>query len=269
VGCSSVKQVAIAPELGLWAFHGCAESIDEQSRKIVKKKHEQSVIDAFFKYMERRASDSGRQVTRCSLDGQDTVLGADYMFTNHTKILMVEFKYEKSDIKHEVRKRRRHELCRLLDVKEGWRSLSLECHYVAWSEAEEINSAKGRGVSFNAYYSEVCNQYIFGGKSGLVEKHPNSGPMLKAKHLVEDFLSGNLGTDFVTFERYTDWLMSLEDDGESGIELIVDHPDGGELLMMEFTSVGDLKNWLDSTNYAPPKAQSKPKPGGFSGPGMG
>ncbi|ROL62600.1 hypothetical protein BLX41_31375 [Pseudomonas protegens] len=234
----------------------------------MKKRHEQSVIDAFSKYMERRASDFGRQVTRCSLDGQDTVLGADYLFTNHTKILMVEFKYEKSDIEHEVRKWRRLKLCQLLDVEEGWRSLSLECHYVAWSEAKEINSFR-RGVNFNAYYSEVCNQYIFGQESGLVETHPNNGPMLEAKHLVEDFFSGNIGTDFVTFERYTDWLLSLEDNGESGIELIVDHPDGGELLMMEFTSVGDLKNWLDSTNYEPPKPKSKPKPGGFSGPGMG
>jgi len=237
----------------------------------VKRKHEQSVIDAFSKYMERRALDSGRQVTRCSLDGQDTVLGADYLFTNHTKILMVEFKYEKSDIKHEVRKSRRLNLCRILDVEEDWKSLSLECHYVGWSEMEVVNSAKRRGVNFNAYYSEVCNQYIFGEESGLVEENPNHGPMLKHKHLVEDFLSGNLGTDFVTFERYTDWLMSLEDDGESGIELIVDHPDGGELLMMEFSSVGDLKNWLDSTSYEPPKPKSKPKPkpGGFSGPGMG
>ncbi|PWE37894.1 hypothetical protein C9I50_25025 [Pseudomonas prosekii] len=213
--------------------------------------------------------DSGRQVTRCSLDGQDTVLGADYLFTNHTKILMVEFKYEKSDIKHEADKPRRLKLCRILDVEDSWRSLSLECHYVAWSEVNEINSARRRGVNFNAYYAEVCNQEIFGKQSGLMRKRPHDGLMLKAEHLVEDFLSGDLGTDFVTFERYTDWLMSLEGSGESGIELIVDHPDGGELLLMEFTSVGDLKTWLDSSNYEPPKPTPKPNPGGFSGPRMG
>lgn len=235
----------------------------------MKRRHEQSVIDAFSKFMERSALHSGRQVTRCSLDGQDTVLGADYFFTNHTKILMVEFKFEKWDIKHEANKPRRLKLCRILDVEDSWRSLSLECHYVAWSEVNEINLVRRRGVNFNAYYAEVCNQDIFGKKSGLMEKHSHNDLMLKAEHLVEDFLSGDLGTDFVTFERYTDWLMSLEGSGESGIELIVDHPDRGELLLMEFTSVSDLKTWLDSTDFDPPKSTPRPNPSGFSGPRMG
>lgn len=235
----------------------------------MKRKHEQSVIDSFSRYMERSASDSGRQVTRCSLDGQDTVLGADYIFTNHTKILMVEFKYEKSDIEHEAKKPRRLKLCRILDAEDIRRKLSLQCHYVAWSEVIEIDLAKKRGVNFNAYYAEVCNQAIFGKSSGLMRERAHDGLMLKAQHLVEDFLSGGLGTDFVNFERYTDWLMSLEGSGEAGIELIVDHPDRGELLLMEFSSVGDLKTWLDSTNYEPPKLTPKSKSGGFSGPRMG
>ena len=235
----------------------------------MKRKHEQSVIDSFSRYMERSASDSGRQVTRCSLDGQDTVLGADYIFTNHTKILMVEFKYEKSDIEHEANKPRRLKLCRILEAEDIWRQLSLQCHYVAWSEVLEIGLVKRRGVNFNAYYAEVCNQDIFGKSSGLVRERAHHGLMLKAQHLVKDFLSGDLGTDFVTFERYTDWLMSLEGNGETGIELIVDHPDREELLLMEFSSVGDLKTWLDSPNYESPKPTPKPKLGGFGGPRMG
>lgn len=97
----------------------------------MKRRHEQAVIDTFSRFMERKALDLGRLVTRCALDGQDSIFGADYIFTNHTNFLMVEFKYEKSDIKHEGHKRRRLMLCQTLDVEDDWRDFSLQCHYVA------------------------------------------------------------------------------------------------------------------------------------------
>ncbi|WP_202368152.1 hypothetical protein [Pseudomonas sp. MWU318] len=236
--------------------------------KKLKKNHEQSFIDGFSNYLSRKAQESGRQVTRCSLDGQDTVYGADYIFTNHTNFLMVEFKYDKSDVKLEGKKPRRLTLCRILDDEDGWRQLSSQCHYVAWSEFLEIDNVGGRRPRFNAYYDEVCNRAVFGEDSGLIKQSPYEESRLKAGLLVRDFLSGELGTDFQSFEVYTNWLMSLEDSGDTGIELIVDHPDEDELLLMEFTSVRELKTWLDLTAFEPPKPTPKPKPRGSSGPGM-
>lgn len=202
-------------------------------------------------------------MTRCSFDGQDSILGADYVFTNHTNFLMVEFKYEEPNLKSEKLKPRRLKLCRLLDDNDDWRDLSSQCHYVAWSE--EIQAApKGRRfVILNGYYNEICNRRIFGEQSALKRKAQRGNLRVRAGRLVDEFLAGDLGVDFHTFQQYTDWLMSLEDREPSGIELMIDDNVEDELILMDFHSIQDLKGWLDTTTLQPPQPRNS------SGPRMG
>lgn len=227
------------------------------------KKHEQSMIDGFSNFIERKAKAAGRQITHCSFDGQDSIVGADYVFTNHTNFLMVEFKYEESDLKREGLKPRRLHLCRILDDHDDWRELSSQCHYVAWTEALKPVSQRKRFVNFNGYYDEICNRSVFGEHSDLKRDVPFGDFKVKAGRLADDFLSGELGIDFPRFERYTDWLTSLEGSGSSGIELMVDDHTEDELILLDFPSVGSLKSWLDTTTFQPPTPRKS------SGPRMG
>ncbi|MHC8362000.1 hypothetical protein ACYZUA_17230 [Pseudomonas sp. LS2P72] len=218
------------------------------------------MIDGFSNFIVRKAQAAGRQITRCSFDGQDSILGADYVFTNHTNFLMVEFKYEESDLKHEALKPRRLKLCRILDDNDDWRGLSSQCHYVAWSEEMKPTSQGKRFVNFNGYYDEVCNCSIFGEYSKLKRDTPSDDLRLRAGRLADEFLSGNLGMDFQSFEQYTDWLMGLEDSDPSGIELMVDDSVEDELILMDFPSVRELKSWLDRTTFQPPKPRNSRGP---------
>jgi len=221
----------------------------------MRRRKEQSLIDAFFNYLNRVAVDNGRVVTRCSMDGQDSILGADYIFTNSTRFVLVEFKYEKIHLKDECKKNRRLHLCQALDTAELWRQLSLECHFVAWSEMHER-----RVLNFNQYYPEICNREIFGVSSGLHWKTPDVDTRMRAGLLAEEFLQGTVGAEFDAFEQYTNWLLELEGQEGGDIELLIDNPDSNTLEFLEFQSVGGLKQWLDHTTLAPPPPRPKPKP---------
>jgi len=219
------------------------------------------MIDRFSAFVEGKARKTGRKVTRCSFDGQDSIVGADYLFTNNTNFFMVEFKYDKSDLKKEKRKVRRLKLCYMLDEHEDWKNLSKACHYVAWSEEIMKAVADRYRLNFNAYYDEICNRHVFGEDSGLEQYDPFTDFRVSAGRLADDFLAGNLGVGFELFEQYTDWLLSLEDEAATGIELMVDDGNEDELILLGFSSVRGLKEWLDTTTFEPPKPSSRPSGG--------
>jgi hypothetical protein len=119
----------------------------------MRRKHEQSVIDAFSNYFLKVGHQLGRQTNRFSLDGQDSVLGGDYIFTSNTNFALVEFKYEKGDLKAEGDKRLRKLLCEKLDADEARLSQSLQCHFIAWSQ-----KYIARNIYFNKYHAEICTR---------------------------------------------------------------------------------------------------------------
>jgi hypothetical protein len=67
----------------------------------MRKKHEQSVIDSFSNFFLTKGQSRGKTTNRLSLDGQDSILGADYIFTENSNFALVEFKYEDRDLKSE------------------------------------------------------------------------------------------------------------------------------------------------------------------------
>ena len=69
----------------------------------MKRQHEQSIIDVFKEIFSSKCKQLGENFhISASLDGQDNHLGADYLFSVKTKFILIEFKYEKKNIKYGI-----------------------------------------------------------------------------------------------------------------------------------------------------------------------
>lgn len=213
--------------------------------KILRKKHEQSFIDGFAEHFKKQAVTAGRRVTKCAFDGQDVVLGSDYMFTDNSRFMMIEFKYEESDLAAERAKHRRKLMCLLLDDDDVKRNLSVKCHYVCWSVKKSTRKA-----FLNPYYYQICNKAIFGDESGLEQVEPNIEAMVEADRLIKDFLGQSAGYTFFAFKTYCEWLMSLET-ASGAIEILLDNPEEDQLEFLEFNSLVQLKAWLETQQFKP------------------
>jgi hypothetical protein len=222
----------------------------------MRKKHEQSVIDAFSNYFLKKGQSRGKNTNRLSLDGQDSILGADYIFTESSNFALVEFKYEERDLKAEGDKDLRKTLCAMLDSETSRRYQSLQCHYIAWSKKQQ----ERRGILFNKYYPEICNKAIFP-LSILRNSNPDVSSRVSADNLINQFLDGSIGSTFEVFNRYVNWLLSIGGKEGTGIEVMLDNPDSNELEILEFSSLNLLNNWLIQNRPQPaPSPPSSPSP---------
>lgn len=220
----------------------------------MRKKHEQSVIDAFSNYFLRKGQSLGKTTNRLSLDGQDSLLGADYIFTENSNFALVEFKYEHRDLKAEGDKSLRNTLCTLLDNETIRRNQSLQCHYIAWSQKLQ----ESRCILFNKYYPEICNNAIFP-LSTLRSSNPNVTSRVSADNLINQFFDGSVGSTFEVFNRYVNWLLSIGGKEGTGVEVMLDNPDSNELDILEFSSLNLLNDWLIQNRPAPaPRPPSSP-----------
>ncbi|ENM5764032.1 hypothetical protein V9R53_003701 [Vibrio mimicus] len=221
----------------------------------MKRKKEQSVIDGFFNYLRRRVEDRERKFVKCSMDGMDSVLGADYIFSDNTHFLLTEFKFDVSDLIKEAEKHRRLNLCQNLDLDDLKAQKSLQCHYIAWSKKIPDNK---RRIYFNQYKPEICNQTIFGADSSLYNIQPDDRMQKTANIIIDEFLEHKIGASFQLFDDYVSWLISLEgDQGDSGVEILIDDPESDECDLQGFDSLKELKEWLDKHS---PKPEIKPDP---------
>ncbi|MBW3199590.1 hypothetical protein [Marinobacter nauticus] len=218
----------------------------------MRRKHEQSIIDAFSNYFLKVGRQRGRQTNRFSLDGQDSVLGGDYIFTANTNFALVEFKYEKRDLKAEGDKRLRKLLCEKLDADKVRLSQSLQCHFIAWSQKE-----MARNIYFNKYHPEICTREIFP-QAELHQKQSDPSSRIRAEQMVSSFLNAELGTNFRTFRQYTQWLLSIGETGEGGVELMLDNPDSNDLEILEFSNLDLVNDWLVQNG---PSSTPSPSPG--------
>lgn len=205
----------------------------------MRKRHEQSLIDAFSKHFLQIAKDRGRTALSLSLDGQDSVLGADYIFTEGTNFAMVEFKYEVVDLKAEGKKELRSALCINLDREKFRRNQSLQCHYIAWSEKQ----SEKREILVNKYYPEICNNDIFP-HSILRNSNHDTSSRVCADNLIYDFIDGSIGSGFEIFNNYVNWLLSIAGKEGVGVEVMLDNPDSDQLDILEFNSLNLLNDWL-------------------------
>jgi hypothetical protein len=208
----------------------------------LRRSKEQSLIDGFFNHLRKYVESEHRKFVKCSMDGFDAVLGADYIFSDNVRFLMTEFKYDEADLKKESDKPRRLKLCKILDHDVLKSQQSLRCHYIAWSRALPENK---RRLYFNQYQPQICNQVIWGVESELKNTEPNEESQRSSRSIIMSFVNNDLGVPFKLFDHYVSWLISLNGDDDSGVEILIDDPDSDELDYQGFDSLQQLKDWLD------------------------
>jgi hypothetical protein len=215
--------------------------------QILRRHHEQSIVDGFFNHFNKIAAQHGRNLVRCSMDGQDAIVGGDYIFTDNSKFILAEFKYEKGNLSSERKKPRRQTLCERLDADCVRLKQSLKCHYIAWSHKVHV-----RVMKFNQYYPEICNKEIFGPTAALSNSHPDRSSMVPADSLIEGFLGDKYGATYFSFKEYTNWLIGLASKAAiEPIEILLNDPNNDRLEFLEFNSIPEMKNWLDQTKHRP------------------
>lgn len=180
----------------------------------------------------------GEKVHKLSLDGQDSNLLADYIFTSGTMFALIEFKYEEKNISNEKDKPHSKNICISLDNEENRKLQSLRCHYIGWSSSDgHMNE-----IFVNEYYKAVCNRQVF--KAGVDQEYPYMSTKLRVNELVQKFLDGDIGTIFEDFDDYTSWLMENAGKGGQEIEVILNNPNKDESYFITCKSLKELHKFL-------------------------
>lgn len=213
----------------------------------MKRKKEQSAIDGFFKHFHAAASKKNRKAVNCSMDGMDTILGADYIFTDNVKFALTEFKFDETDLKSEAEKHRRKSLCIALDADVARANLANRCHYISWTKRAE---ERRRVIYFNKYKHQICNREVFGDECELKDCEPSAKP-IPAREFISLFLQHKVGANFKLFNFYVEWLLEREEE-DSGVEILLDDPEDENCGLIEFESLSKLRDWLNKYIPTPP-----------------
>lgn len=218
-------------------------------------KHERAVIDSFNSFFRRRATELGRQIRSFSLDGQDALVGADYLLTDQSRFALVEFKFSQLEIDDEARKDRRLRLCIELESNREMRALHDQCHFIAWAEKPVLKAR------CNIYRHEVCNRSVFGAKCGLRAVAPQDNLRTSAIDFTSQFFAGtpsrSLGLD--EFELYLTWALS----GPGGstrqsLELLAYDENENECAMVILPSIRAAYDWMQQRRPSPSPPRPKP-----------
>lgn len=223
------------------------------------RRHEQSVIDVFNKFMHTEARNRSRNFRHIALDGQDRHVLADYILTNESTFTLVEFKYTLSQLPSEEKKAKVALLCEELVRDGAMRARHDLCHFIAWMHLP------ARRANLNVYRHEICNCAILGGDCGLETESPSATSRISAVEFARSFfeepVARTLSID--EFEVYVEWLCNLGSGSASQLELVVGDEDSGNCDFIEFGSLRLLYDWFQSRPRA--MKPSPPTPG--SGPG--
>lgn len=136
-----------------------------------------------------------------NMSGKADTLFADFFLGVPLANVLIEFKDEESDKRHEKRKELRIKLCRNLTPE--IRDLSITCHYIGWG----INHDAGRfSVDFSEYVPDICS--ALGGTPVCLpqKRRINMGSFL------QQLFQLNVGCGIADFVTYVDFLSSLAKD---------------------------------------------------------
>jgi hypothetical protein len=204
------------------------------------KQHEQSTIDGFVEYARMVSRHRKHKFIPASLDGQDNLLNADYLFSNTTKFILTEFKYNKTSIKLERKKKNCQNMCLKLDNDIINKLKHDECHYIAWNESTNNEYH----IFLNNYFNEVCNQTNLNNDS-LRELEPIVFTRINVEKFINNFFDNRLGLNFDEFDLYIQWLLDYSDPTGSGqIELLINNSTIDKFSMLRFKSIGHLLKWI-------------------------
>lgn len=174
---------------------------------------EQSVADIFNDYMRKQSEKSGSEYHYFSLGGQDRDAGADYLVSNSYGFSIIEFKHSELELKEEGSKKRRKNLCILLQLEKNknMREIHDKCHFAAWMDSETGE------IKCVPYRSEICNRFIFPKCNEIHQPAPMVEDRITAVDYCEQFIIPP-PERYVTkqdFERYLAWLMKVTSGSKS------------------------------------------------------
>ncbi|RON08464.1 hypothetical protein BK659_13785 [Pseudomonas brassicacearum] len=230
----------------------------------IKFKHEKSVENLFKDSFEQAARNKDYIYTSASLDSQDRLVGADYLFTDHTQYAIIEFKYREGDLPSEVKKKKRLELCNALYQQKNIRPLHDKCHFAAWSDASNKIT-----IETNIYFNEVCNESFWGDAFKHVA-FPDKTTRKEQNDFIDSFIDGEEGGSFADFNQYMKWLLNLGDQTNTNgyLELLISNPLDRRATGLAFTSIENMQKWVVNNKKTPSMNNSKNnKRGGPSGSG--
>lgn len=213
----------------------------------MERQHEQSIIDVFKEIFKLKCKELKSEICiSASLDGQDNWLGADYLFSSDAKFVLIEFKYEKKNIKDEKNKLLRKCLCESFQLgnekfNENKFNKHIQCHFISWSE----KSNNERGIFIGNYAGFVCFP-VFDIKTPCEENPPKE----EASIFIEDFILSNqkIGLEFDDFNSYIEWLLKVCPSSCGGpVELIIHHPKN-PIKLLEFNNLNELNDFILELN---------------------
>lgn len=233
------------------------------------KKHEQFIADKFFEYFTAVRAGAMLPPSKMALDGQDAILGADYLINNDTKFALIEFKFGEKDIKTEMKKPLRGELCKALSKDEITRYLHGRCHYISFFASENI--------LLSVYSDEVCCSSVFSSDQCHVELSGTfEGDRINHAQFTNHFAKANseIGLSPIEFQIYVDKLCEIAGESSSSIELVAMNPDVETIELLTFNSIRDLHEWymdiyipaLQAKLATPSHKKHSSGPSGPSGP---
>jgi hypothetical protein len=209
--------------------------------------HEKSIENLFRDSFSQAARGRGDVHIAASLDGQDRIAGADYLFTNSARYAIVEFKDREKNLKSEIRKAKRHLLCQALHSEPDALTAHRKCHFAAWGE-----ESNGITIKSNVYYNEVCNADFWGSQFEYIN-NANHTTRTSGNDFIDRFLSGEEGADIHEFDAYIAWLLQLGDDSNTSgyLELLISNPYDRRSAGLSFKSVRAMHTWVENHRPAP------------------
>jgi hypothetical protein len=212
-------------------------------------RHEQAVIDGFNTFMRREAGKRQGTFRHIALDGLDRHVLADYILTNESTFMLVEFKYTLSQLASEEKKDKAAILCEQLARNISMRASHDLCHFIAWMHLPELRPC------VNIYRNEICNRQILGCDCDLKADFPTEISRVSAPEFARSFFEEPTARTLPIdeFEVYVKWLCSLGGGNATGLELLVGDENSDDCDLMEFESVRLMYDWFQSRRPpAPP-----------------
>lgn len=204
---------------------------------------EQSVADTFNSHMREQSERTGDKYHYFSLGGQDRDAGADYLVSNSNGFSILEFKHSELQLKEEGAKKRRENLCVLLELNKNkkMREIHDKCHFVAWMDSET------GAVKCAPYRSEICNNCIFPKSNRINNPAPTEGNRITADDYCKQFKSPppERYASKKDFEIYLAWLMKVASGAKvQTVQLMAKRPDSCAII--RFDSVEAAYQWMQN-----------------------
>lgn len=209
---------------------------------------EDTVKTDFAIFLQEQAPKWNATLRIFPLNAQDRDAAGDVIFSDETRLSLIEFKsYEKS-LAEEKRKPKRARLCALLIDEHRMQWYHDRCHFACWW--------MDNSICLNVYRNEVCNQSIFRDLDFLPDKADPSS-RFSIDDYAESFFTAKAGSlPLEEFEAYLAWVM-VETSGsdKSTVSVQARNHTLQHYATIDFASLKDAHEWFSAHRPKPEPRQ--------------